>query len=87
VIDLANLIEHLLHLGVGGQALTGLINLVGGLQEERLHLAFGKATIEVKERAVLGAAHLMAVAVGLATFHISLDQGGVEEVGRKLKGA
>ena len=86
MINLADFIEHLLHLGIGGQALTCLIDLVGGLEQERLHLAFGEAAVEIKERAMFGAAGV-AVTVGLATFHESLDQGGVQHLRGKLKGA
>jgi hypothetical protein len=85
VIDLADLVEHLQHLGISGHAVPGLVDLVGGLQQERLHLALGEAAVEIKERAVLGAAGV-AAAVGFAALQESLDQGGVEEVGREFKG-
>lgn len=86
MIDLADLIEHLLRLGISGNALTRLVNLVRGFKQERLHLAFGEAPVEIKERAVLGTAGV-AVAIGLATFEESFDQGGVEHLWGELKGA
>ena len=85
MIDLADLIEHLLDLGVSGHTLTGLSDLVRGFQQERLHLAFGEAAVEIKERAVLGTAG-MAVAIGFATFEEAFDQGGVEHLRSQLKG-
>jgi hypothetical protein len=51
-----------------------------------LHLTFGKAAVEIKERAVFGAA-TVAVAIGLAAFEKALDQLSVQEVGRELKRA
>jgi hypothetical protein len=65
--------------------MTGLSDLVGGFEQERLHLAFGKTTVEIKERAVLGTAGV-AVTVGFATFEEALDQGGVEHVRWQFKG-
>jgi len=53
-----------------------LLDLVRGFEQERLHVAFGKAPVEIKERAVLGPA-AMAVAVGFAALEQALDQGGV----------
>ncbi len=86
MVNLADLVEPFLDLGVSGQALARLLDLVRSFEQERLHLAFGKAAVEVKERTVLGAAGV-AMAVGLATFHEALDQGGVEEVRWEFKGA
>jgi hypothetical protein len=80
VIDLADLVEHLKHLGISGHAEPGLVDLVGGFKQERLHLAFGEATVQIIEGAVLGTAS-MAMAIGFAALEESLDQGGVEEVG------
>jgi hypothetical protein len=79
VVDLADLVEALLDLAVSGQTLARLLDLVRSLEQERLHLALGKAAVEVKERTMLGAGGV-AVAVGFATFHKALDQGGVKEV-------
>jgi hypothetical protein len=86
VIDLAELIEHPLNLGISGQALARLADLGGRFQQERLHLPFGKAAVEIKERAMLGPGGV-AVAVGLATLDESLDQRGVEDLWGELKGA
>ncbi len=86
MVNLADLVEALLDLRVSGETLARLLELVGSFEQERLHLAFGKAAVEVKEGAVLGARGV-AVAVGLATFHEALDQGGVEEVRWEFKGA
>jgi hypothetical protein len=78
MIDLTDLIKHQLRLGISGHALPGLVNLGLGLKQERLHPPFGEATIEIKERSS---------ALGLAAFEKSLNQGGVQEFGRKLKRA
>ena len=86
MIDLADFIEHSLDLGIGVHTLTCLVDLVRGLKQERLHLAFGKAAVEIKERAVLGTAGV-AVAIGFATFEESLDQGGVQDLGGEFKRA
>jgi hypothetical protein len=86
VIDLADFVEHLLHLGISGHTLTCLVDLVRGFKQERLHLAFGEAAAEIKEWAVLRTAGV-AVAIGFATFEESLDQGGVQYLGREFKGA
>ena len=86
MIDLADFVEHPLHLDIGVDALTCLVDLSGGLEQERLHLAFGEAAVEIKERAVLGAAGV-AVAMGFATFEESLDQGGVQDLGGEFKRA
>ena len=85
MIDLADLIEHLLDLGIGGHTLPGLSNLAGRLQQERLHLAFGEAAVEIKEGAVFGTAGV-AVTIGFATFEKALDQGGVEHLRSQFKG-
>jgi len=86
VIDLADLVEQPLHLGISGHTLTCLVDLVWGFKQQRLHLALGEAAVEIKEGAVLGAAGV-AVAIGFATLEESLDQGGVQEVGGQFKGA
>jgi hypothetical protein len=86
MIDLTDLIKHQLRLGISGHALPGLVNLGLGLKQERLHPPFGEATIEIKERSVLGTLGV-ASALGLAAFEKSLNQGGVQEFGRKLKRA
>ena len=86
MVDLTDLIEPLLDLRVSGQAVARLVDLVRSFEQERLHLPFGKAAVEIKERAVLGAGGV-AVAVGLATFHITLDQGSVEDFLGELEGA
>ena len=51
-----------------------------------MHLSFGEAAVEIKERAVFGAA-TMALAIGFAAFEKALDQRSVQEVGRELKRA
>ena len=86
MIELTDFIEQLLRLGISGNTLTGLVDLVRGFKQERLHLAFGEAAVEIKERAVLGTAGV-AVAIGFATFKESLDQRSMQDVGRELKGA
>ena len=86
MIDLTDFIEHLLRLGISGNTLTGLVDLVRGFKQERLHLAFGEAAVEIKERAVLGTAGV-AVAIGFATFEESLDQRGVEHLWGQSKRA
>jgi hypothetical protein len=75
-----------LDLGISGHTLARLLDLGRGFEEEGLHLAFGKAAVEVKERTVLGSPGV-AKAVGFATFHVAFDQGGVQEVGAQFKGA
>lgn len=87
MVNLADFIESLLHLGIRRHALTGLVDLGRGLEQERLHLAFGEAAIEIIKGAVLGGWVVVAVAVGLATLHEALDQGGAEDLGRKLERA
>ena len=86
MVDLADLIEQPLDLGVSGEALARLVNLVGRFEQQGLHLAFGEAAVEIKKGAVLGA-RTMAVAVGLAALHEPLDQGSVEDFGREVKRA
>jgi len=86
VIDLADLVEHLKGLGVGGDTLASLVNLGWGFKQERLDLPFGEAAVEVKERAMLGPAG-MAAASGLATLEESLDQRGVQDLRGELEGA
>jgi hypothetical protein len=44
------------HLRISGHTVPGLRDLVRGLEQERLEPAIGKAAVEIKERAVLGAA-------------------------------
>ena len=85
MIDLADFIKHLLHLGIGGHTLACLVNLVVRFEQERFYLAFGETAVEVKERAVLGAA-TVAGAMGFAAFEESLDQGGVQQVRAESKG-
>jgi hypothetical protein len=87
VVNLADFIEALLHLGVSRQALAGLVDLGGRLEQERLHLPFGEAAIEIIKGAVLTGWVRVAVAVGLATLHEALDQGRVEDLPRQFKGA
>jgi hypothetical protein len=86
VIDLTYLIKQLLRLGKGIDALARLVNLVLRFKQERLHLPFGEAAIEIKEGAMLGAIR-MATTTGFATFEIALNHGGVENFGGKLEGA
>jgi hypothetical protein len=86
VVDLADLIELFLDLRVSGEASARLLDLIRGFEQERLDLTFGKAAVEIEEGAVLGAGGV-AVAVGLATFHEALDQGGMENFWGELKGA
>ena len=86
VVDLTDLIEHFLDVRVSREAVACLLDLIGGFEQERLHLAFGEAAVEIKERAVFGAG-TVAVAVGFATFHEALDQGGVEDLWGELKRA
>ena len=86
MIDLADLIQRLQHARISGQTLTRLLDLLRGLQQQRLHLAFGEAAVEVKKGAVLGAA-AVAVTVGFAAFEEPLDQRGVQELGRESKRA
>ena len=78
MVDLADFIEHLLNPGISGQAVARLLDLGWGFEQKRLHPPFGEAAVEIKERAVLGAVRV-AAAVGLATLHEALDQGGVED--------
>ena len=85
MIDLTDLIQHLHHLPISGHTLTCLVDLVWGLEQQRLHLPFGEAAVEIKEGAVLGAA-TVTVAVGFATFEKSLDQRSMQEMGREFKG-
>jgi hypothetical protein len=85
VIDLADFIEDRLRVGVGGQALAGLLDLLLGFEQERLELSFGKAAVEIKEGAVFGALG-MAVAVGFAAGQEAFEQGGTKEVGRGFEG-
>jgi hypothetical protein len=66
--------------------LACLVDLVGGFEQERLHLAFGETAVEIKERAVLGTAGV-AAAIGLAALEEPLDQGGVKDPGGQLEGA
>ena len=80
MIDLADFVDHPLHLSISLHTLTCLVELVRGLQQKGLHPAFGEAAVEIKERAVLGAAGV-AAAMGFATFEESLDHGGVQEPG------
>jgi hypothetical protein len=86
VINLADLVERLLDLGVSGHAVPGLLDLIGGFEEQGLHPAFGEATVEVKERAVL-LPWALAATVALAALHESLDQGGMEDFGREAERA
>jgi hypothetical protein len=86
VVDLAEVIECFLDLRVSGEALARLLDLLWGFEQERLHLPFGEAAVEIKEGAVLGAVS-MAMALGFATLHIPLDQGSVEDFCGELKGA
>ena len=87
MIDLADFIEPLLHLGVSGHTLAGLVELGCGFEQERLHLAFGEAAVQIIEGAVFGAGGGVAVAVGFAACEETLDEGGVEELWGELKGA
>jgi hypothetical protein len=84
VINLTDLIEHLLRLGISVHTLSGLVDLVLGFKQERLHSAFGEAAIEIKEGAVLGTL-VVASAFGFAAFEESLNQGGVQDLWRKLE--
>ena len=86
MIDLADFIEHPLNLRISGQTLPRLVDLGGRFQQQRLHLPFGKAAVEIKERTMLGPGGV-AVAVGLATVEEALDQRGVEDLWGELKGA
>jgi len=86
VVDLADFIQPLLHLGVSGDTLAGLVDLAGGLKQQRLHPALSKATVEIKEGAVLGAIGV-AAAVGFAAPEVALDEGAMEQLGGKMKGA
>jgi hypothetical protein len=86
VIDLADFIKGLLDLGIGGQALAGLRDLVGGFEQQRLDLAFTEAAVEVKERAVLGTAGV-ALTLGLTAAEKTFEQGSVKEMGGQLEGA
>ncbi len=86
MIDLTDLIQHLQQLRISGHTSACLVDLVWGLKQQRLHLPFGEAAVEIKKGAVLGAAGV-AVAVGLATFEEPLDKRGVQDMGRKFKGA
>jgi hypothetical protein len=86
VVNLADFIESLLHLGVSRHTLAGLVDLGRRLEQERLHLAFGEAAIEIIEGAVFGVWVSVAVTVGLATLHETLDQGRVEDLRRELEG-
>mgnify|MGYP000274547790 CR=1 FL=1 len=85
MVDLADFIESLLHLGVSRHTLAGLVELGRRLEQERLHLPFGEAAIEIIKGAVLGGWVAVAVTVGLATLHEALDQGRMEDFGRKLE--
>jgi len=85
VIELADFIQNLLGLSVSLQGLAGLIELLGRFEQERLELPLGKGTVEVKERAMPGAAG-MAVAIGLATLEQTLEQGSVKQMGWEIKG-
>ena len=85
VIDLADFIQELLCLGVGGQALAGLVDLILGFEQERLDLSFGKAAVEIEEGTVFGATGV-AVAVGFTAFEEAFEQRGVKEVGRRFEG-
>ena len=86
VVDLADFIEHLLCPGIGGHTLAGLHDLLRGFEQKRLHLAFGETAVEVEKRAMPGAGG-MAAALGLAALKIAFDDGGVQEVRGKGKGA
>jgi hypothetical protein len=86
VVDWAEFIQPLLPLGVSGDTLTGWVNLAGGLKQQRLPPAFSKATVEIKEGAVLGAPGV-AAAVGFAALEVALDEGALEQLGGKMKGA
>jgi hypothetical protein len=86
VIDLTEPIQHLQGLGVSGHPVTRLLDFVWGFEQQRLHLPFGEAAVEIKEGAVLGAA-MATVAIGLAILEESLDQRSMQEVGREFKGA
>ena len=85
MVNLADLIERLLDLGVGGEALPRLVHLVGGFEQKGLHLAFGEAAVEIEKGTVFGAG-TVAVAVGLAALHEAFDQGSVQELGWEAKG-
>jgi hypothetical protein len=87
VVDLADFIESLLYLGVSRHTLAGIVDLGRRLEQERLHLPFGEAAIEIIKGAVFGGWVSVAVTVGLATFHIPLDQGSVEDFRGQFKGA
>lgn len=86
MIDLTDLIQHQQHLSLGRHTETCLMDLVCGLEQQRLHLPFGEAAVEIIKGAVPGAA-AMAVAIGFAAFEQSLHEGGVQEMGREFKGA
>ncbi len=49
-------------------------------------MAFGKAAVEIKERAMLEAPGV-ALAVGFAAFEVAFQQRGTEEVRRRFEGA
>jgi hypothetical protein len=85
-MDLADFIQDLLDLGISVEALAGLLDLILGFEQEGLHLAFGKAAVEVEEGAVLGTA-CMAVAIGFAAFEKAFEQGSMEKMGGEVKRA
>ncbi len=86
MVNLADLVEHLLDVRVSREAVAGLLDLVRGFEQERLELAFGETAVEIKEGAVFRTG-TVAVAVGFATLHETLDEGGVEDFWGKLKRA
>jgi hypothetical protein len=78
MIDLTDLIEHLLRLDISGHTFSRIINLILGFKQERLHLPFGEASIEIKKWTMLGTIS-MAATTGFTTFKKALDHGGVED--------
>ena len=86
VIDLADFVEDLLHLRISGQTLAGLSKL-RRFEQERLHLALGEAAVQIEEGPVFSAGSRVALAVGLATFEVSLDEGRVKDLRRESEGA
>ena len=86
IIDLADFIKDLLHLGAGRQALAGLIDLFLGFEQERLEVALAKRAVEIEKGTVFGAGGV-AAAIGFATLEQAFEQRSAHEVGREVERA